>query len=68
MEKSLKEKTVNEIITLFLTERGLDPADEKARGEYPVEVVRRFQAGDTQALVELLRIGTHHGAVTHFKI
>lgn len=68
MERSLREKTVNEVITLFLKERGADCQNEALRKQYPTDLIKKFQAGDTQALVELLRIGTYHGAPTRLKV
>jgi hypothetical protein len=63
MRKSIREMTVDEVITAHLQECGLDPNDKELRAKYDIELVKRVKAGDNRALIEFLKIGTHHGPV-----
>ena len=55
-EKKINEMTVEEIVTRFLQDRGLDPKNQKFRAEYPPDLVERARKGDGNAIMELLRI------------
>ncbi len=56
-EKQIHEMTVEEIITRFIQDRGLDPTDEKFRAEYPPDLVEKARKGDGEAIMKLLKIG-----------
>lgn len=57
--KTIFEMGIEEIIDKFLQERGLDIEDEKLRKQYDRELVRKAKAGDSCAMISLLKIGTH---------
>jgi hypothetical protein len=67
MEKGISKMTVDEIITRFLEDRGLDPTDKKLRTEYDWELVRKAKAGDSDTLIELVKVGTHYGPNVRMK-
>ncbi len=56
-EKCIHEMTAEEIVTRFIQDRGLNPAEEKLRAEYPPDLVERARKGDGNAIMKLLAVG-----------